>query len=361
MARGMRLDLAQRFDEAEAENRCVVATSASDGRRLRAAVARNELVSPASKVFARAESFQKLSPRQRALQVIRTLAELHPSWVFCGISAAIVLDLSVSYDIIGNVQVATTTSGRSRNTRGIDRYVISDDSYEEIDGIRITTPPRTVFDCLRHNDFRNSLALADSVLRAELMTQEEAIDFFERMSGRFDNKWRAIETMRLADGRSESGGESVARAVMLERGFRLPDLQHVLVDPISNERRRVDFFWQQQGGWPDVIGELDGRQKYQVPAMTKGRSAIDVLSDERLRESRISLSDARIVRFSYSQVNNADFFTFLLSSFGVPRDAEIPPVARGRYDREALFTRYERLFMSRSIAYMAERHIAAAS
>lgn len=359
MARGMRRDLVQRFQRAESEGHLVTAQSSSDARRLRAGVARKELISPVPKVFARTAYWNQLKPPQRALLIMRTLTSLHPTWVFCDISAAIVYKLWVSHPLIGATHVATTRNGRTHDTRGIVRHVMADTSFIEVDGIKVTPLSRTVFDCLRHANFRYGLAIADSSLRTGILSQDELLDGFERASGRFDDKQSAIGIMRLADGRSESGGESVARAVMIERGFRLPELQHIITDPITGSDRRVDFFWEQEG-WPNVIGELDGHEKYLNPSMTLGKGVVDVLTDERLRESRISFSNARIVRFSYAQATNAVFFTRLLSAFGVPRDAEIPAVAIDPHDPEALLASTERLFLSRWIEYNASRKALAA-
>ena len=353
MAHGMRTDLAQRFAQAEHEGHLVMAQSDSDNRRLCFGVARGELISPATGVWARAQYWESLKPPQRALHVIRTLATLHPSWVFCSFSAALIHGLSVSYPHINTTHVATTRAGRVHNTRGIVRHIINASEFQELDGIKVTPLDRTAFDCLRGCDFRFGLALADSTLRLGILSQDELIASFERMGGRFPRRQQALDTMELADVRAESGGESVARAVMIECGFRMPELQHIVTDPISGSERRVDFYWK-QNGWPNVIGELDGREKYVNPEMTHGKSVLQVLTNERLRESRISISDARIVRFSYTQATNEKFFTLLLSAFGVPRDADIPAVAMGPRNEESHLNRYERLALSRWIEYNAE-------
>ena len=67
-----------------------------------------------------------------------------------------------------------------------------------------------------------------------------------------------------------------------------------------------------------MAGELDGRQKYVDPTMTRGRATVDLLADERLRESRLTRV-ARVVRFSFADVCNADYFERLLDSFRIPR------------------------------------------
>ena len=65
---------------------------------------------------------------------------------------------------------------------------------------------------------------------------------------------------------------------------------------------------------------LDGRDKYVLPEMTQGRDAIDVMRDERRRESRIT-AGARVLRFSYGEVIKEERFTQMLTLYGIPRGA----------------------------------------
>ena len=341
---GIRADLEERLKLAEEEHLCLVPQSAHDARRLRAATARGALVSPVQGLYARTESWANLSPVQKSRICIRTLQKTHPEMVFCGASAAIIHGLAVSYQMVQLVHLATTrkTHGRAHGMRGAERHLVLHDSYEEVDGIRVTSFERTVFDCLRTCDFQRGLAVADSALRKNRVSQDHLAGFFEMMDYRFRGRRRAIETLALADGRAESGGESVARAVMIERGYRLPDLQYELPDLMSvGETYRADFYWK-LGDAQSVIGELDGREKYVNPAMTGGKPMVDVLADERLRESRISGMGAKIMRFGFADVLNTSYFMRLLSTFGIPRDAEIPQVAVNPRDPEARLTVAER-------------------
>ena len=89
-------------------------------------------------------------------------------------------------------------------------------------------------------------------------------------------------------------------------------------DPLERRRRyRADFLWTLPDG-SQVIGEFDGREKYVNPEMTGGRDVVDVLADERLRESRISACGAPIMRFSYRDVCDRRFFDRLLRTFRIP-------------------------------------------
>lgn len=115
---------------------------------------------------------------------------------------------------------------------------------------------------------------------------------------------------------------------MIMLGFAVPDLQVECRDPMNPSKViRVDFYWVLDDG-TIIIGELDGRQKYIDPTMTKGKNLIEVLTDERLRESRLSVFGARIVRFSYSDVLDTAYFARLLERYGVPRNTSGPFVSR---------------------------------
>ena len=354
--RGLRKDMEKRLAQEEEAGRGVAAFSKNDARRLNAAVARGDLLSPAQGVYVAPETWRGLKPPQRDLMVMRTLQAIHPDWTFCGASAALAYGMAVSYSLCGcaHVAVSRKTHSRREGARGIARHVVEGDGVTEASGLRVTSVERTVFDCLREAPFREGLAIADSALFKRLATNEQLEEAFAAYAHGFAGRQKAIDTLALADGRAESGGESVARAVMIERGFRLPDLQRAIPDPLgSGEGYRVDFYWELEGQ-RDVIGELDGREKYVNPQMTGGRSIVNVLADERLRESRVSASDAKVMRFSYAQVMNRDFFTQLLCSYGIPRDADIPQVAWRADDAEASLTRYERLFLGRWLVYARE-------
>lgn len=185
-----------------------------------------------------------------------------------------------------------------------------------------------MFDCLRSNSFRHGLAIADSALRVSGDDVEQFLEEFGRFHKCHAGHWRACEIMRLADARAENGGESIARAVMIEQGFMMPDLQVEVPNPVDPTKKfRVDFYWQLESG--NIYGELDGHDKYIDPAMTNGRSTVQVLTAERLRESRISGTGAKIMRFSYNEAVNTPYFCNLLNGFGVPGGYEVPAVANG--------------------------------
>ncbi len=322
----IRADLQQRLTEAQEAGMCLCSTSESDDRRLRAACTRGDLLSPFRHVYVDSAVWNDLKPNVRELFRLRAIATLHPNWVFADVSAALIHGFAVSYSLLGRVHILTAPRSHSRSNKEIKRHLASTVEETKIDGIRVTSATRTAFDCLRTYGFRESLAVGDSVLRICEMTNDQLANAFDAYNRSHVHKTRAIQIAELCNGRAENGGESIARAVMIEQGFQIPSLQ-VEVPNIANpaDPYRVDFFWQLED--TRVAGELDGREKYRNPKMTKGRDVVDVMADERLRESRISATGVRIMRFSYADVINAQKFCMILRTFGIPSGYEVPEVA----------------------------------
>lgn len=326
MRRGIQDDLRQRLTEAHNSGHCLVADSRSDSRRLRKACERGDVISPAKGVFALPEIWKELKPRAREWQKLQGLGMLHPDWVFTHASAAVLHGLYVSYRLMGTVHVATERRSWKRNKESVRRHMVEGDRTARIGHATATSITRTAFDCLRTYDFRCALAIADSTLRFGDITQDQLTHAIEAYNYRNRGAWRAAGVVPWANPLSENGGESIARAVMIEEGFEVPELQVEIPSPTNSEDMyRVDFYWHLING--DVAGELDGREKYRNPEMTGGRDVVDVLADERLRESRLTGANAKVLRFSMADVMNPRQFHHLLLSFGVPDGRAVPDVA----------------------------------
>lgn len=306
-----------RLDQAVACGTCLRAQSDAERQRLRRMVRRGTVTSPARGLFVRTEAWTALNPRARALMLIRSIAALHPDWVFCGVSAAIVHGLAVSFHLLGQVHIAVPRTRHGRSTRVVVRHAIGEVPTVRVDGMLVTSLPRTVVDCLRHLSFAEGLVIADSALRASRMSAEPFRELVRSAGRGLRGIRHAISTMSWADARSESGGESLARAVMAELGFRLPELQVSVMSALGDGHiYRPDFTWRLPTG--TVYGEFDGRAKYSDSAMTHGRCSVDVLADERIRESRLAAS-GRVLRLSYVDLR-PDRLARVLDAFDIPHD-----------------------------------------
>lgn len=307
------------FAQAEKEGECIATVDPSLRKSLVVRMGRGEVVRPLRGMYARRSYWEGLSEEARALHVLRTAQRIHPDWVFCRQSAGIVYGLPIPFREMRTLHVATTREQRCRASRSAQFHVIpADENVRQVQGVRVVSPERAVFDCMRFASFGRALAIADSALRLEVAPRGRLLAFF-REAGRYRvGKSRSMKTLLLADARSESAGESIARASMIERGFALPELQVSFARPLEPHRSyRVDFLWMREDG-TRVIGEFDGRSKYEDPDMRAGRTALQVLEAERQRESQLSAYGMPILRLSYQDVLDARRFSRLLKSFGIP-------------------------------------------
>lgn len=291
-------------------------------------VTKQELVEPAPGVYVRKTHWDRLPKRERAVRTIQAVQLIHPDWTFCFNSAAAMLDLPISLDDPEIMHVTTTSSQRAGSTKQVRRHVVDGDETICRRGVRTTSFARTVLDCMRSSDFRMAVAIADSALRSGQLGRAELLSYFQSVGRHLRGTSRAIAAMLYADPRSESVGESLARATMVESGFALPELQAVLPHPLERGKTfRVDFLWMRKDG-SRVIGEFDGAIKYEDPATRNGRSALRVLEDERKRESLLTFYGMPIVRFSYKDVMGRERFCHLLTRYGIPNSQRMKDAFR---------------------------------
>ncbi len=317
--------IASIFMQAEHDRMCAVAPSPRDERALRYRARRaHGVLALGNGLFVRDGYWQTLNEAERHRRIVRTLAAKHPGWTFCLYSAAVLFGLSVSNRLLGTPHIlGSRTSGRGRASALAVPIVHNAGPREAVlaDGVRATPLLQTLLDCCLDASFADGLAIADSALRLYGIGREVFVEFVAEHGRRRHGVSKAQAVARFADGRAESGGESIARATMIEAGFALPELQVKLVDPVDAASFRVDFLWRTPGSGC-IIGEFDGRQKYRFGQDDARSSDIDVVvwnfARERKREARLSACGP-IVRFGYADVMAPGRLASLLDAYGVPR------------------------------------------
>ena len=277
------------------------------------------VLSPHPGLFARETWWNGLNPLERHIALLRGLHRVHPDWVFAAFSAAALLGLDLSYDLLGNACIAVKPGSYTKDEGSLRRVVVRTGRTTEIEDIRMTHPLQTLLDCACMADFPNALAILDAALR-DLKMFDKSIEIYFEMNGR--NR-KGIAKARLAvehmSSKSANGGESKARAVMIEEGFMVPELQVELADPVEPWRTFiVDFLWHLPDGTL-VAGELDGHEKMENPSMLKGKTTAEAFRAERERESHLTASGLRVLRFTPDQVRRREEFVRLLEAFGIPR------------------------------------------
>jgi hypothetical protein len=181
-----------------------------------------------------------------------------------------------------------------------------------IAGVPVTTLARTAVDLARSADFPGALASLDAVLAREGEGfRRELGAALKRMALRA-GRARASRVIEAATAVSGSFGESMARGVIIELGFQVPELQVEFRD--AEGAMYPDFFWR----GIRTAGEFDGKAKYSREEYTGGDPA-QVVWREKKREDRLRRHVSGLVRILTEHVTNPPALARLLAEAGVPR------------------------------------------
>jgi hypothetical protein len=123
--------------------------------------------------------------------------------------------------------------------------------------LKVTSPARTLADCLRHLPVEDSVAIGDAVLRSGEVDWDEVRRVLDRQE-----PWpyvaRGREALHLLDPGRESYLESFSFVRLWQRGLEMPEPQVTIRDADGTFVARVDG-WIAQGA---VALEADGAGKY---------------------------------------------------------------------------------------------------
>ena len=167
----------------------------------------------------------------------------------------------------------------------------TDDEVEMIDGVAVTSIPRTMVDLARTLESSRAAVPGDEVVRRGWTTDDLMVA--ARRATRWPGVRRARRLIPLLDGRSESAGESRSRVLIARLGFPTPQLQHELFDSYGRLVARGDFAWPEL----QLLGEYDGRMKYGVDNPSDQRPE-DVVWSEKIREDAVRDLDWNVVRWT---------------------------------------------------------------
>lgn len=241
---------------------------------------------------------------RHAVAVRGALCRLESSVVVSHVSAAVLHGLDPWGIPLRRVHVtrARRTGGRSGPDLHLHSAALDRDEIEIIDGIPVTSVPRTVADLARTVPFDRAVAVADAALRLPGVSADDLCRAVRRGYGRPGNV-AAGRVVRFADGRSESAGESRSRVTIHRVGLPVPDLQRDVHDARGEWLARVDFWWDAD---PPVIGEFDGEVKY-GRMLRPGQDPGEVVFEEKRREDALRREGLGVTRWTWQDID--DFTT----------------------------------------------------
>ena len=225
--------------------------------------------------------------------------------VLLGLSAPCVLSHSTAVVVAGLRQhelVLDTVHvthdpglGSSRREAGVTHHsaaLVQADRSTAI-GLPITADARTAIDVARCHSTATALVVADHVLGRS--TTRDQLKQALYAASDHPGARTAGRVVSLADGRSESVGETLGRLAFDAVDLAPDELQLPLRTDWGTVR--ADYAWTRF----KLVGEFDGRIKY-GRLLKAGQSAQDVLVNERQRELAIERTGWLVVRFTWAEV-----------------------------------------------------------
>lgn len=207
-------------------------------------------------------------------------------------------------------------SGRT-GVRFVQHVGPAANSTDSIDGVTVTSLARTLVDLARTESVTDALVAMDAGLagiplgkRVFTVSRQQCAEELARVgSGRGARSARfAIE---FADPKSGSPGETLSRLSIARAGLSAPILQQRFAD--AEGRMFADFWWPDRG----VAGEFDGVGKYLREEWTDGRSAAEVVIEEKRREDRLRRQVSTVVRWGWDVARSPSRLGQLLRAAGV--------------------------------------------
>ncbi|MGN7976628.1 hypothetical protein ACTJJ4_03575 [Microbacterium sp. 22195] len=295
-------------------------------RRLREEVAAKRLIRLHRGSYVRAADWAELWWEGQHLLKVLAVRAASPGRgpIYSHVSAAVVWGIPLYR--LGNAPVQLVIDGErhSRVIAGVVRrdMQLADADILEIDGLRVTSLIRTVFDVARESTFEMAVGCAEAALRrASVVGHEVDVDA--------EQAWRSA-AMRLtlpglrgvrrarcvlefADGRAQLPGESVSRVRLLQLGFSRYDLQ-VPVTGAAGNRYWLDFAFP----GAKTFGEFDGEGKYTDPTLRAAESAQAAVLAEKHREDDVrGVTGWGFARWGDEHITTSADLGARLAAFGV--------------------------------------------
>jgi hypothetical protein len=164
-------------------------------------------------------------------------------------------------------------------------------------GLLVMSPVRAALEYTTVANVEHSLVEIDDLLHRKLVALADLRARYAAMT-QWPGTLITDLVLRLADGRSESVGETRARYLVWSQGLPPPEVNYPIYDGHGRVIARVDLAWPELG----LFLEFDGKVKYQK-LLKDGEDPSDVVVREKRREEMICrLTGWRCVRIVWADL-----------------------------------------------------------
>jgi hypothetical protein len=216
-----------------------------------------------------------------------------------GPSAAALHGFALYGQDLTTVHILRLDRGSSRRRGLANHHIVVQDIDEDLGtygGIMAISPARAVWEVACRSSFDSGVVTADSALHK----QPELIEPVQELQQRFayfPGSRQGRTTVKFADGRAESPGESITRVQCHRFGIPKPALQHQVVDSAGRLVGVSDFCREDHRH----LGEFDGKIKYER-LLRPGESPADTVFREKRREDGMRAGLYGMSRFTWTDL-----------------------------------------------------------
>lgn len=189
--------------------------------------------------------------------------------------------------------------GSARRRAATNHHIVLTDIAGDLvqcNGLTCVSPARAVWEVACRSSLEAGVVTTDSALRQQ-PTLADALGELQDRFAYFPGSREGRRAIRLADGRSESAGESVTRVQFFRYGIPMPELQCPIRDDRGDLVGITDFEWEEYRH----LAEFDGKVKYQK-LLRPGESPSDCVFREKRREDQLRAGGRGMSRFVWNMV-----------------------------------------------------------
>jgi len=233
------------------------------------------------------------------LEIQATMSGLRRAAVVSHTSAAVLHGIPLWGMSLGPVHVTRSPPASTDYSSRLRVHVaqLGDREVCELDGVSVTTVPRTLLDLSRTTTFESGVVATDFALHQRLTSSSELAALAAAAIRGIPGSLEASRVVGFADCRSESVGESRSRVAIARLGLAPPTLQLGITTAGGSRIVKCDFGWREDR----VVGEFDGKVKY-GRLLRPGQSPGDVVFAEKLREDAIRDEGWEVVRWVWADL-----------------------------------------------------------
>ena len=224
--------------------------------------------------------------------------KMHPHVALSHTSAAVAHKFALWRPELEPVHVTRLDGGAGRTEAGVQHHegFCIEDDVMELDGFLVVRPARAALEAASLTDSERGLIILDSALRSGV-PQAELDEAFSLVTSWPSSRGLQI-TLRMANAKAESPGESRSRYFFYAHGLPAPELQWHVHDDSGRLCGITDFAWPEHR----LLGEFDGRVKY-GRLLRPGEQPGDAVFREKLREDLLRrVTGWRMVRLVWSDL-----------------------------------------------------------